>query len=104
MNYTEFLLAFGKVAWEFEITKQKRLRARKGKRSWCPITRINYEKCHLYVGPASVRLCSDTLRLDAVLMQEIIDTSDHRGSHFSARTRRDLEQLIVKAKQIRMKK
>ena len=115
MRYHDFLDEFAKVAHEFTITKRGMIRAKgKGRRTFCPITKVAVEKGQPYLGPSYAGDMAGELKIDMVLAQELVDSSDNitksdywnieRRSHFSARTRRDLEQLIEKMKMIRGKK
>ena len=99
MKYHEFLDEFAKVAHEFRVTRVFTLRAD----NTCPITKV----CNILKGTQfmsmEVEKAAEILDLDPVISQEIIAASDHHtpSDHYSARTRRDLTELIEKAKKIR---
>ena len=106
MKYFEFLEAFAKVAHEFEVRDNK-LRTGEGNLE-CPITRVCRELTSQWYDLYLVDSAAIDIGLDFALAQEIADTSDDRHDNepdymptFSARTRRDLTELIEKAKKIR---
>lgn len=100
MKYFEFLDEFAKVAHEFKILKNGLIRAGEE----CPITRLCRELTEAEYEIGQSEWAATALDLDYALAQEIADSADNvrgRGWHFSARTRRDLTQLIEKGKLIR---
>jgi len=103
MKYFEFLEAFAKVAHEFKEVEGGDMDdgpiLRAGKH--CPITKVYQQLTGKDIRSDFVDDAAKALNLDFPLAQEIADSSDWYGPHKSARTRRDLEQLIEKCKMIR---
>jgi len=99
MKYFEFLDEFAKVAHGFDLVDDN-ARIRCG--NMCPITLVCEKLKGIYYGMGEVSQASATLDLDPVITAEIVAAADNRqGDHFSARTRRDLTELIEKGKLIR---
>lgn len=104
MKYFEFLDEFAKVAHEFEVVTDGQIRIAYPEAWECPITRVCRAVKNRSFNIDLVEQAARELDLDECLAQEIVDSSDWYGDARSARTRRDLTELIDKMKQIRMKK